>query len=289
MNVVLITGMLSAGKTISLRVFEDIGYYVIDNMPPSLIRPFISLAKESGKQQDTAFVIDMRAESYFSELKEAVEYLRSSKDFTFTILYIDADDETLIARYKTSRRRHSLMKGSESMQATIRRERELLEPFKDMADYYIDTSATTESQFREKIRSIFEGAESIARRFIVNVVSFGFKYTLPRDADIVFDVRFAPNPFYIEELKHTNGLNPDTAAYVLDKEETRRFLRMAFDMISYLLPFYEKEGKSQLVIAVGCTGGKHRSVAIAERLGEMLSGKDVYVAVSHRDMDKDNK
>ncbi|NLW69845.1 MAG: RNase adapter RapZ [Eubacteriaceae bacterium] len=288
MNVVLITGMLAAGKSIALRAFEDMDYYVIDNMPPSLIRSFLNLQRDTGVSQNAAFVIDMRAESYFSELYEAIDYLKNSEEFLFTMLYVDANDEALISRYKLNRRRHILMEGDENVQETIRRERAMLSPLKDMADYYIDTSETTDAQFRRKVLHIYEGARGDSRRFIVNIISFGFKYTLPKDADIVFDVRFAPNPFHEEDLRHFSGLDERVAAYVTQREETEKFLSMAFDMITYLLPYYEKDGKSQLIIGVGCTGGRHRSVAIAAKLSEMLSGDEVYVVLSHRDIEKEN-
>ncbi len=288
MKVVLITGMLASGKSIALRVFQDLGYYVIDNMPPSLIPTFLSLAAASNpKIEKAAFVVDVRAEGFFADLNDAVDYLEENT--VFDILFIDAEDGVLLSRYKLNRRRHIAF-DEDRISEAINKERERLEPIKEKADYYIDTSNLTEKKFKKRIHEIFDDGVDEESRFLINVVSFGFKYGILEDADMVFDARFAPNPYYVEELKAACGLDEKVRDYVFKFDETREFLDKITELITFLLPYFEKEGKTQLVVGVGCSGGRHRSVAIAEQLTKNLLGKTKCIVLcEHRDIQKDNK
>lgn len=287
MKVVLITGMLASGKSIALRVFQDLGYYVIDNMPPSLIQPFLKLASSSSpKIEKAAFVVDVRAEGFFKDINSAIEFLEENT--LFDILFIDARDEVLLSRYKLNRRRHIAF-DEDRISEAINKERQRLAPLKEKADYYIDTSKLTEARLKKRIHEIYDDAGEVEARFLINVTSFGFKYGILTDADMVFDARFAPNPYYIDELKPLSGLDGSVADYVFDFEETNVFLNRITELIVFLLPFFEREGKTQLVLGVGCSGGRHRSVAISERLAQNLSkATDCIVICEHRDIEKDN-
>ena len=285
MKVVLITGMLASGKSIALRVFQDMDYYVIDNMPPSLIPRFMELAASATPKIDkVAFVIDIRAEGLFKDIDEAIEYLREAT--IFDMLFIDASDEVLISRYKLNRRRHITFEQDRISEA-IRKEREMLEPLREAANYIIDTSATTEAELKEKIHEIYDESGEGTTKFLINISSFGFKYGILSDADMVFDARFAPNPFYIPELKPLSGLDERVSGYVLRFPETRTFLDKIRELIDYLIPYYKKEGKTQLIIGIGCSGGRHRSGAIAEALKETLSDPSLSVIAEHRDLERD--
>ena len=287
MKVVLITGMLASGKSIALRVFQDMDYYVIDNMPPSLIPPFLQLAVNTKpKIEKVAFVVDVRAEGFFSSINDTVKYLDDNT--VFDILYIDASDEVLLSRYKLNRRRHIAFDNDRISEA-IRKEREQLEPLRNQADYIIDTTGLKEAEFKAKIHEIYDEEGLGRRRFLLNITSFGFKYGILKDADLVFDARFAPNPYYLDELKPLSGLDDKVSNYVLSFDETQEFIEKITDMITYLLPFFIKEGKTQLVVGIGCSGGRHRSVAIAEELKERLLGTDCHIITDHRDLDKDIK
>ncbi len=288
MKVVLITGMLASGKSIALRVFQDLGYYVIDNMPPSLIQPFLKLASNSSpKIEKAAFVVDVRAEGFFKDINAAIDFLEENT--LFDILFIDAEDEVLLSRYKLNRRRHIAF-DEDRISEAINKERQRLAPLKEKADYYIDTSKLTEAKLKKRIHEIYDDAGESEARFLINVTSFGFKYGILTDADMVFDARFAPNPYYIEELKPLSGLDESVASYVFGFEETNEFLAKITDLIVFLLPFFEKEGKTQLVVGVGCSGGRHRSVAISEKLANALSDStDCIVICEHRDIEKDNE
>lgn len=287
MKVVLITGMLASGKSIALRVFQDMDYYVIDNMPPSLIPKFLDLATNTTPAIDkVAFVIDIRAEGLFKDIDEAIDYLKETT--IFDILFIDANDEVLLSRYKLNRRRHIAFDNDRIGEA-IRKERALLAPLREMSNYIIDTSLMTESEMKLKIHEIYDESGDGKTRFLINIMSFGFKYGIPSDADMVFDARFAPNPYYIPELKPLCGLDKAVSDYVMSFDETVSFLDRITDMIRFLLPYYIREGKTQLVIAVGCSGGRHRSVALAEGLKNALDDGDISVICEHRDLEIDPK
>ncbi|WP_158736726.1 RNase adapter RapZ [Alteribacillus sp. YIM 98480] len=285
-QVVIITGMSGAGKTVAMQSFEDLGYYCVDNLPPALIPTFIDLIESSGgKMNKVALVIDLRGREFFDHLFEAVDQLRLKTNLRTHILFLDAKDNVLVQRYKETRRSHPLA-AEEAPLEGIQHEREILEDLKGRARQIIDTSDLKPKQLRERIIQSFTGPEKDA--FSVNVMSFGFKYGLPIDADLVFDVRFLPNPHYIEHLQPKTGLEEEVSSYVLKWSETKEFMKKLIDMLEYMLPQYKREGKSQLIIAIGCTGGKHRSVTLAEYIADYFAG-DYATHKSHRDVEKGKK
>lgn len=281
-NLLIITGMSGAGKTVAVQSLEDLGFFCVDNLPPVLIPKFAELIKQSGGGiERVALVIDLRGREFFESLSEAIDSINQMEGISFHILYLDANDQTLVSRYKETRRRHPLSPNGSPLEG-IHAERRLLQEMKGRAHQIIDTSQMKPAQLREKIVSQYAQQAS---PLTINVLSFGFKYGTPIDADLMFDVRFLPNPHYVEELRPKTGCDPQVAEYVLERPETKEFIEKLLDFLSYTLPHYQREGKSQLVIGIGCTGGKHRSVAIAEHVGTVFS-KDYSVRVSHRDMDK---
>lgn len=281
-NFLIITGMSGAGKTVAIQSLEDAGYFCVDNLPPVLIPKFAELVKQSGGSiERVALVIDLRGREFFESLSETIDTLNQMNGLSFHILYLDANDQTLVSRYKETRRRHPLSSNGSPLEG-IHAERRLLEEMKGWAHQIIDTSQLKPAQLREKIISQYGQHGS---RLTINVLSFGFKYGSPMDADLMFDVRFLPNPHYIDDLRPKTGCDPEVAEYVMNSRETKEFVEKLTDFLAYTLPHYQQEGKSQLVIGIGCTGGKHRSVAIAEHLGETF-GKDYTIRVSHRDIEK---
>jgi len=285
-RLVIITGMSGAGKTIAVQSLEDLGFFCVDNLPPVLIPKFAELIEQShGRIGKVALVIDLRGREFFTALSESLHYLKDHYTLHFEILYLDATDAVLVQRYKESRRRHPLAPTGAPLEG-IKHERVLLEELKGIATQVIDTSNLKPAQLKERIASRFTDAETNAMS--VNVVSFGFKYGVPIDADLIFDVRFLPNPHYVEQLRPNTGREPEVYEYVMKWNETQTFLGKLLDMLNFLIPQYRKEGKSQVVIGIGCTGGKHRSVAIAEYLGKAFEGTETEsVRVSHRDADRD--
>lgn len=287
-RLVIITGMSGAGKTIAVQSLEDLGFFCVDNLPPVLIPKFAELIDQSkGRIGKVALVIDLRGREFFTALSESLRTIKENYTLTYEILFLDATDSTLVQRYKESRRRHPLAPEGLPLDG-IHLERKLLEELKGMATQVIDTSSLKPAELKERIVSRFTsiGKGSIS----VNVISFGFKYGVPIDADLIFDVRFLPNPHYVEQLRPNTGLDPDVYDYVMKWSETKEFLTKLIDMLQFLIPQYTKEGKSQVVIGIGCTGGKHRSVAIAEYLGKMLGNSETEVVrVSHRDADRDRR
>lgn len=287
-RLVIITGMSGAGKTIAVQSLEDLGFFCVDNLPPVLIPKFAELIDQSkGRIGKVALVIDLRGREFFTALSESLRTIKENYTLTYEILFLDATDSTLVQRYKESRRRHPLAPEGLPLDG-IHLERKLLEELKGMATQVIDTSSLKPAELKERIVSRFTsiGKGSIS----VNVISFGFKYGVPIDADLIFDVRFLPNPHYVEQLRPNTGLDPDVYDYVMKWSETKEFLTKLIDMLQFLIPQYSKEGKSQVVIGIGCTGGKHRSVAIAEYLGKMLGNSETEVVrVSHRDADRDRR
>lgn len=281
MEVVIITGMSGAGKSASSDIFEDLGYYTLDNMPPSLLLSFIDLTTKSKKKiNKIACVVDIRGGEFFADLMKSITLLKN-QSIDVKILYLDASDEILIRRYKEHRRPHPLAVNGNILEG-IANERELLSEVRNSADSIINTSNLTLGELRRKILSAFS-LKDVDTKLAISVVSFGFKHGILLDADLIFDVRFLPNPYYIAKLKKSSGLNTDIKEYVFGFEEANEFLDKLVDMMEFLIPKYSKEGKTNLVIGIGCTGGKHRSVAIAQALTARLEGNGEKVYVSHRD------
>lgn len=282
-QLVVVTGMSGAGKTVAMQSFEDLGYFCVDNMPPALLGKFWELVKESGKISKVALVIDLRSRAFYDEIFGMLQELDDGNDnLRPKILFLDASDEELVARYKETRRAHPLAMDGRVLDG-IQRERELLSEIKSKAQLVIDTSKISPRQLREELFLNFESDQSTA--FHVNVMSFGFKYGIPIDADIVMDVRFLPNPYYVKELREKTGNDQAVYDYVMNSEMTEEFYQQFIKMLRFVMPGYQKEGKSSVTIAIGCTGGQHRSVALANRIGKALQEK-YPVNITHRDMAK---
>lgn len=280
---VIITGLSGAGKSEAVRAFEDMGFFCVDNLPPTLIPKFAELVAQSdGKINNIALVVDIRSREFFDRLSSALDALEEM-GVTYEILFLEASDEVLVRRFKETRRRHPLS-GEGGVLEGIEEERRRLEEIRSRATRIIDTTALPPRQLRERIMNAFARA-SRKERLDVIVVAFGFKYGIPMDADLVFDVRFLPNPHYVESLRHLTGEAEPVREYVFQSPVTRRFLQKLFDFMAFLLPHYVKEGKTQLVVGIGCTGGKHRSVAIADRLAGFLGERGYNVSVEYRDKD----
>ncbi|HHV60600.1 MAG TPA: RNase adapter RapZ [Clostridiaceae bacterium] len=285
MRFVIITGVSGAGKSQAMKCLEDIGFFCVDNLPPELIPKFAEISsKTRGKMEKIAMVIDIRGGELFKDLLPGLEGLKEA-GLPYEILFLEASDSVLIKRYKESRRMHPLAPEG-SLIKGIHEERRILTEVKKKANHIIDTSSMTPRQLKEEIVKIFvEGR--VFSGLIININSFGFKYGIPIDSDLVFDVRFLPNPFYEKSLKELTGLNEAVKEYVMKSPETKEFLDRVTDLLEFLIPNYIKEGKTQLVIGIGCTGGKHRSVVIADSLHKILSEKQHTVFVDHRDIGKD--
>lgn len=282
-QLVIITGMSGAGKTVAIQSFEDLGFFCVDNLPPTLLPKFLELMKESGnKMNRVALVMDLRGREFFEYLFKGLDELSESSWVTPQILFLEADDATLVRRYKETRRNHPLAKSGLPLEG-IEHERELLDELKGRAQLIYDTSKMKPRELREKILNEF--ALNKQSLFTVNVVSFGFKHGIPIDADLVFDVRFLPNPHYIDHMRPLTGMNQEVAGYVLKWSETQKFIEKVTDLLTFMLPYYKREGKAQLVIGIGCTGGQHRSVALAEHIGHYFEN-DYHTRISHRDIDK---
>lgn len=282
-QVVVVTGMSGAGKTVAIQSFEDMGYFTIDNMPPTLVSKFIQLVQGTQDNNKIAMVVDMRSRAFFAEIQDVLNDLESNPDLDFKILFLDAADKELVARYKETRRSHPLAADGRILDG-IKLERELLSPLKNISQNLVDTTEITPRELRKTIAEQFSGDQD-QQSFRIEVVSFGFKYGLPLDADLVFDVRFLPNPYYKPELRNQTGLDAAVYDYVMGHAESEDFYQHLRALLEPILPGYQKEGKSVLTIAVGCTGGQHRSVAFAHRLAEDLTA-DWSVNESHRDKDR---
>ncbi len=272
--------MSGAGKTVAVQSFEDLGYFCIDNMPPTLLPTFWELVKESGKISRIALVIDLRSRDFFNEVDSLIATLDNTQLVTTRIIFLDSSDSVLVSRYKETRRNHPLAPDGRVSDG-IARERELLMDLRTRAQIIIDTSDISPRQLRERLIKDF--ATKDYQTFHVEVMSFGFKYGVPIDADIIWDVRFLPNPHYIPELRPQTGMDAPVYDYVMKQPETQAFYSKLIDVIEFCLPGYKKEGKSSVTIAIGCTGGKHRSVAIAERIANHLKTDNYAVNISHRD------
>lgn len=287
MEFVIISGMSGAGKTSALHIMEDIGYYCVDNIPTSLLQSLYKLCKDSSDKamERVAVVVDVRGNGDYEVMYDDLENFKKNNEGV-SILYIDAKVDSLIVRYKETRRRHPLTERLKdgSVAAAVKEEQRLLVPVKTLADYNIDTTFMSIKQLRERIISMF--LENSSNSIMLTFMSFGFKYGIPLESDLIIDVRCLPNPFYIAELKEHTGLEKCIQDYVLDSEETQEFVKRLIDWLDYSLPLYLKEGKSELVVGIGCTGGKHRSVTIAELLDNYFMEKGYKCIVQHRDVKK---
>ena len=286
MQLVIVTGMSGAGKSRAIDNLEDIGFFCVDNMTPQLIPTFVKILKDSTEvREKVAIVADVRLGNSFSELFKALDEHRIM-ECEYKILFIDADNDVILRRYQETRRKHPLSSDDSSQELLdiIIKERELLKKARNIADYVIDTSLITTSQLKERIAELF--LDDISNTLKINVVSFGFKYGIPKDSDLVFDVRCLPNPFYVPELKHHTGLEEPVRDYVMKFDQSRGLVPKLLDLINYLVPLYRSEGKSQLTISVGCTGGKHRSVVFAELVYKDIKEKGYNAATYHRDINR---
>lgn len=279
MEAVIITGMSGAGKTLALNHFEDMGYYCMENLPPKFIVDFVELINNSTKSiEKLAIVIDVRAR-FFEDLSETIQNLKKM-DCELKVLFLDASNRTLINRYKELRRPHPVNpKGA--LSESIDLEREMLNDIKDKSDIIIDTTRLSTNNFKNKLNTLFFNGNK--KDLVINIESFGFKNGILVEADLVFDVRFLPNPYYLEELKELNGNNDEIQKFVMDFEDSKIFLNKVVDLLEFLIPKYKTEGKTMLTIGVGCTGGKHRSVCLAEKIYSELKKEHSNINISHRD------
>ena len=282
-KLVIITGMSGAGKTVAIQSFEDLGYYCVDNLPPTLLPKFLELMKDSTNNiRKVALVIDLRGREFFDALYESLDAIGDEDWLQEHILFLDATNEALVSRYKETRRSHPLDLGGLPLNG-IKEERKILDELRGRAQKIIDTTDLKPKELREKIHQFYSEKKEVV--FSVHLVSFGFKYGIPIDADLVFDVRFLPNPFYVEHMRPLTGLDEEVSEYVFKWSETQKFNEKLLDLLQFIVPQYKKEGKSQLVIAIGCTGGQHRSVALTEFYAKKFS--NVFPThITHRDINK---
>ncbi len=289
MQLLIVTGMSGAGKSCIMDVMEDIGYYCIDNMPPKLISRFVDLCLHSEiGMENIAIAVDIRSGDRFDEIISSWSLLREEHDIDIKVIYVEASTEILIKRYKETRRKHPLYdRFNGDMHRAIRYEWNQLSQLREIADYYIDTSELTSNQLKEQVKELF--LEKRSDSLTIKVMSFGYKYGVSTESDLVFDVRCLPNPFYIESLRPFTGCDECVRDYVMGFEQSVVLFSKLKDLLDFLIPLYINEGKSQLVIAFGCTGGKHRSVTFAELTADYLAGKDYRIQKFHRDIAKDRK
>ena len=283
MRFVIVTGMSGGGKSTALRMLEDVGFYCVDNLPVPLIEKFVELiAMPNSEVGKVALGLDVRADQPFEDAQKVLEKLKEN-GYSFEILFMEASDQVLLKRYKETRRMHPLSPDGR-VEDGILKERKILQDIRSKADYVIDTSKLLTRELKEEIDRIFVKNEEY-NSLMITILSFGFKHGIPADADLVFDVRFLPNPFYIDELKYKTGNDKEVQDYVMSFPEAEIFIDKLCDMLSFLIPNYVKEGKYQLVIGIGCTGGKHRSVTLANRLYSRLKNKGNYgLKIAHRDV-----
>lgn len=283
MNVVIVTGLSGAGKSNAADWFEDQGYYCVDNMPPALIRNFIQLtAYSSAPIRSAAFVVDVRGGAFFTDLNQSIDYLQQIEAIDCRVLFVEASDETLIKRYNETRRNHPLSEGSTTREV-IEQEREKLSDLRQRADYIIDTTNMKVAGFKLEMERLFIKDEPKSA-FAVNVISFGYKHGIPLETDLVFDMRFIPNPYYVPSLKKLTGNNKKVFQYVMKQDIAKTFAVRLEEMTDDIIPCYMKEGKYHLNIAFGCTGGQHRSVTMANHMAEVFRKKGYRVTLSHRDL-----
>ena len=286
MRLTIITGMSGAGKTVAVQCLEDMGYFCIDNLPPMLLLKFIEMIDQSQNKMDKiAVVMDLRGRAFFRHLSKALDEIAKKDWIIQKILFLEASDEVLIRRYKETRRNHPLAPHGRISEG-IKRERALLSEIKGQAQIILDSSGLKPVQLKNKIQEHFSASNDDT--FSDHIFSFGFKYGSPIDADLLFDVRFLPNPYYVEKLRTLTGLDESVSSYVLKYAETKQFLEKFIDLLAFTLPYYQKEGKRQVVIGIGCTGGQHRSVTIAEYISRYFAGT-YRTVVTHRDIEKRSK
>lgn len=285
MELVIITGLSGAGKSRAVDVLEDIGFFCADNMPPKLIPTFVQLILNSKELRDrVAIVTDIRVGGSFKDLFNALDNIKAM-NCPYKMLFFDANNEVLLRRYKETRRKHPLIdEHNGSLIEAIEAERVILQPARQIADYIIDTSNLTATECKERVSSMF--IDNPTNAMTVHCISFGFKYGIPSDSDLVFDVRCLPNPFYIDELKEHTGIEPSVKDFVMKWEQAQVLIKKLYDLIDFLIPLYRTEGKSQLVISIGCTGGRHRSVVFAELIREHLCDDGLLLSINHRDIKK---
>jgi UPF0042 nucleotide-binding protein len=284
MELLIVTGMSGAGKSQAANALEDIGFYCVDNIPPTIIPHFVDLASNSNEElKRIAVVTDVRGGNMFSEITDVLNGLRN-KNIEFKILFLDASDDVLIHRYKENRRKHPLVSDGVALSEAVKNEREMLLKIRNNADYIVDTSYISIAQLKVMLSDTFCG--SVSKVMKIQCKSFGFKYGVDTEADLVFDVRCLPNPFYIEDLKHKTGLEREVQDYVMNSSESKEFLERLISFLDSAVPLYAKEGKSQFTIAFGCTGGKHRSVTFAYNVGNYLTEQGYSCTVIHRDIQK---
>ncbi len=283
MNFIIVTGLSGAGKSKTIEILEDIDFVCVDNLPPKLLPAFGQIVQKSEQDTKTAIVTDVRSGNGFRELFSSLGELREL-GIDYKILFIDAANSTLIHRFKETRRRHPLMNKYNDVSDAIEAEREIMEPVKQVADFIIDTTHMSSKQLRERIAGLF--LENLQQTMQIQCMSFGFKYGIPADADLVYDVRCLPNPFYIDSMRNLTGLNEEVSSYVMKFEQSKELLKKLEDIIDFSIPLYREEGKSNLVIAFGCTGGKHRSVTFAEAMYTHLKDSALPVSIIHRDIAK---
>ena len=284
LNIIIITGCSGSGKSTAIAAFEDAGFYCVDNMPVALLPKFLELPLQSGSEfAGLVFVMDLREKGFLSKYKSIFKGIKK-KGHIFTILFLEADEEVLLHRYSQTRRHHPLSRSTNLLDG-IRTEKEQLQDLRRVADKIINTSRSNVHELKSVIKDIAQKSIKLAPMRI-NILSFGFKYGIPLDANLVIDVRFLANPHFVPELKDLNGKDPEIKEFVINNDETRRFLKKYLDLLEYLIPLNAKEGKAYLTIAVGCTGGRHRSVAIAESMFEHIAKPDKSVIVTHRDIDQ---
>ena len=283
LEILIISGLSGAGKSKAASFLEDMGFYIVDNMPAAMILKFAEFCAGGNDRYDrVALVYDVRTANSFTELFEVLDKLKTM-DASCRLLFLDASPETVIKRYKETRRRHPLRDGADSLEDAVRKERELMLPVKERAEFVIDTTRMSTAQLRGELLRLFD-AKDAKGEMTVSITSFGFKYGLPMEADLVFDVRFLPNPFYVEELKKKTGLDQQVYDYVFQAPQTEEFMKRLQSLLDYTLPLYAEEGKTVLVIAVGCTGGHHRSVAVTHALAEYIRQAGYQVLENHRDL-----
>ncbi|OON99491.1 MAG: RNase adaptor protein RapZ [Epulopiscium sp. Nele67-Bin004] len=287
MEFIIVTGMSGAGKSTAIKHFEDAGYYCIDNLPPALLTSFTELIRDKNNiYEKVALGIDIRGGTLFNDLFDSLDEL-SAKQFSYKILFFDCKDSELIKRFKETRRSHPLAR-QERIHEGVTKERKILEKVKEKSDYIIDTTYILPKDTKEMLNQIFKHNKEF-KNLVITILVFGFKYGIPIDADLVFDVRFMPNPYYIKELRPHTGHDQVIIDFVTKSDVTKQFLLKLKDMIEFLIPHYQSEGKNQVVIGIGCTGGKHRSVVVANELGRHLKEHKYIVNMEYRDIDKDSK